>query len=56
MGIDNTGEIARRFGEVQLTPTSFLIDKRGQIVKRYVGKPDFEALHALVDKLLAEPA
>ncbi len=56
VAIDNTGEIARRFGEVQLTPTSFLIDKRGQIVKRYVGKPDFEALHALVDKLLAEPA
>ena len=52
--IDNTGAIANGFGDVQLTPTTFLIDKRGQIVKRYVGTPDFAALHKLVDKLLAE--
>ena len=52
--IDNTGEIARRFGEVQLTPTSFLIDKRGQIVERHVGVPDFAALHTIIERLLAE--
>lgn len=54
VAIDNTGEIARRFGQVQLTPTSVLINKRGEIVKRYVGEPDFVALHQLVEKLLAE--
>ena len=54
VAIDNTGEIARSFGQVQLTPTSFLINKRGEIVKRYVGAPDFTALQALVEKLLAE--
>ena len=54
VAIDNTGEIARSFGQVQLTPTTFLINKRGEIVKRYVGAPDFAALHALVAKLLAE--
>ena len=54
VAIDNTGEIARSFGQVQLTPTSFLINKRGEIVKRYVGAPDFTALHLLVEKLLAE--
>lgn len=52
--IDNTGSIAKSFGDVELTPTSVLINKRGEIVKRYVGEPDFVALHSLVEKLLAE--
>ena len=54
VAIDNTGDIARSFGDVRLTPTSMLINKRGEIVKRYVGAPDFAALHTLVEKLLAE--
>lgn len=54
VAIDNTGTIAKSFGEVQLTPTSVLIDRHGQIVKRFVGEPDFVALHALVEKLLAQ--
>ena len=54
VAIDNTGAIAKSFGSVQLTPTSLLVNKRGEIVKRYVGEPDFVALHKLVDKLLAE--
>jgi len=52
--IDNTGAIARAFNDTRITPTSFLIDKRGGIVKRYVGEPDFAELQTLVDKLLAE--
>jgi peroxiredoxin len=54
VAIDNTGQIARDFGDVQLTPTTFLLNKRGEIVKRYVGEPDFAALHQLVEQLLAE--
>ena len=52
--IDNTGAVARSFGAVRVTPTTLLIDKHGQIVKRYIGEPDFAALHKLVDALLAE--
>ena len=52
--IDNTGVVARSFGDVALTPTTLLIDKRGRIVKRYVGEPDFAALNKLVQALLAE--
>ncbi|MGY4827431.1 peroxiredoxin family protein [Sphaerotilaceae bacterium SBD11-9] len=52
--IDNTGAVARSFGGVVATPTSVLINKRGQIVKRYVGEPDFADLHQLVEELLAE--
>ena len=47
-------DLAQRLGNVQLTPTSVLVDKHGQIVKRFVGEPDFVALHKLVDQLLAE--
>ena len=54
VAIDNTGEVARGFGDVQLTPTTFLIDKRGKIVERYVGAPDFAALHQLIEQLLVE--
>ena len=54
VAIDHDGAIARGFGDVQLTPTSVLINKRGEIVKRYVGEPDFAELHRLLDKLLAE--
>lgn len=54
VALDNTGEIAQRWGDVQLTPTTYLVDKQGRIVKRYVGEPDFEALHQLIEKLLAQ--
>ncbi len=54
VAMDSTGDIARSFGKVQLTPTTFLINKRGEIVKRFVGEPDFDALHATIEKLLAE--
>ncbi|MDI4634220.1 TlpA family protein disulfide reductase [Pelomonas sp. V22] len=54
VAIDNTGAVAQAFGKVQLTPTTFLINKRGEIVKKYVGEPDFAALHGLVEQLLAE--
>ena len=54
VAIDNTGAVAKAWGDVQLTPTTFLVNKRGQIVKQFVGEPDFAALHRLIEKLLAE--
>jgi peroxiredoxin len=54
VAIDNTGEIAQRFGGVQYTPTSLLINKRGQIVRRWVGKTDFAELAPLIARLDAE--
>lgn len=54
VAIDNTGAIAKAWGEIQLTPTTYLVNKRGEIVKRFVGTPDFAELHRLIDKLLQE--
>ncbi|MBT9599184.1 MAG: TlpA family protein disulfide reductase [Vitreoscilla sp.] len=54
VAIDNTGAVAQAFGDVRLTPTTFLLDKRGGIVKKYVGAPDFAALHGLIEDLLKE--
>lgn len=54
VAIDNTGALARAWDDVELTPTTFLVNRRGEIVKRYVGEPDFAELHRLIAQLLAE--
>ena len=51
---DHDGQAARAWGNVRVTPTTFLLNKRGEIVKRFVGQPNFGALEALIEKLLAE--
>lgn len=53
VAIDNTGAVAQAWGDVKLTPTTYLLDKQGVIVKRYVGAPNFAELHQLIEKLLA---
>ena len=53
VAIDNTGAVAKAWGDIQLTPTTYLVDKQGAIVKRYVGTPDFKELNQLIEKLLA---
>jgi peroxiredoxin len=52
VALDRDASLSKGFGDIRLTPTSILIDRRGQIVKRYVGEPDFPALHQLIEKLL----
>lgn len=54
--IDNTGAVARAFGDVRVTPTTFVIDKRGAVASRHEGAPHLAKLHRLIDALLAEPA
>jgi peroxiredoxin len=54
VALDPSGAVAKAWGDVQLTPTSYLVNKRGEIVKRYVGQPDFAELHQRIEKLLAE--
>jgi len=54
VAFDPVGAHAKAFGEVTLTPTTFVIDKRGQIVRRILGEPDFKKLHELLETKLAE--
>ena len=56
VALDPLGELAAAFGEVAVTPTTFLIDKRGNIVSRMQGEPDFARLRQLLEEKLAEPA
>ena len=53
VAIDNTGAVAKAWGDVKLTPTTYVVNNQGEIVKRYVGAPDFSELHQLIEKLLA---
>lgn len=54
VALDNTGAIAKAWGDVQLTPTTYVVNKRGEIVKTYVGPPQFDELHKLIETLLAQ--
>ncbi len=54
VAFDPVGEHGKAFGDVTLTPTTFVIDKRGNIVSRILGEPDFKKLHELLEKKLAE--
>ena len=53
VALDPQSTLAQAFGDVKMTPTTFLIDKKGRIIKRYLGEPDFAALHQLLETALA---
>jgi peroxiredoxin len=52
VALDSGGDIAKSYGDVAMTPTTFVIDKQGHIIKRYVGEPEFADLHKLLQKAL----
>lgn len=56
VALDPVGALAKAFGNVKFTPTTFLIDRHGNVVSRIVGEPDFANLHELIEKKLVETA
>ena len=52
VALDGSGELAKEFGNVRITPTSFLIDKQGRVLRRFVGEPNWRELHELVERAL----
>ena len=55
VALDPMGALAKAFDDVMLTPTTIVIDKRGNIVARILGEPDFADLDRLIGEKLAEP-
>ena len=53
VAFDATGDVAKAFGDVKLTPTTYVISKDGNVIKRYVGEPEFPSFHTLLEKALA---
>ena len=56
VALDSTGSIAKSFGEIRITPTTFVLDRQGRVLKRYLGEPDWPEFHDLLDKALGNPA
>lgn len=44
--------IATAFGDIQLTPTSFLVNKEGKIIRKYIGEPEGNTLEKDISSLL----
>ena len=52
--LDIFGKATQAFGGIRGTPTTFLVDRRGKIVRRFEGEPDFAMLGELIEKELAK--
>ena len=44
---------AKAWGDVAVTPTTFIVDRKGYVTRRYVGEPDFDALRQWLKEELA---
>ena len=51
--LDIFGKAMQAFGGIRGTPTTFLVDRRGKIVQRIEGEPDFGKLGVLIEWELA---
>jgi peroxiredoxin len=49
---DAGGNLAKSFGGVGGTPTTFVIDKNGMIIRRFEGEPTFSELDQLLSNVL----
>ncbi len=52
VALDGSGEAAKAFNQVKLTPTTFIIDQKGMILQQTLGELDFPKLFMLLDQQL----
>jgi len=53
---DGDAKISQNFDNVNLTPTSFIIDQHGDMIGKTIGKLDFVSLHQLLNQSLLASA
>ena len=53
VALDTNGAAAHAFGNVQLTPTTFLISPDGRIVQQTLGELDMATLRSRIDAMLS---
>jgi peroxiredoxin len=53
VALDAEGAAAKAFGDVQLTPTTFLVAPDGRIVQQTLGELDMAKLRARIDAMLS---
>lgn len=49
---DSQGDVSRAFRDVIGTPTTFIVDKQGQLISKTVGPIDFDKLRRFLDDVL----
>lgn len=54
VGLDKNGAVAKAFDDVKLTPIAFVIDKRGRIIKQYLGNYDKQEMRQTLEKALSQ--
>jgi peroxiredoxin len=52
VAIDASGEVGQAWSAAQGAPTMYLLNRRGEIVRRFSGEVDFDEVRRLVEKLL----
>lgn len=50
---DQDGTLSTKFGNILGTPTTFVIDKKGNIIKQYVGEPNWDEIYSVINKAIA---
>ncbi len=54
VALDLNKNIMKNFGDIKLTPTTILVNHRGQIINTIIGVLNFDELHITIDKMLLE--
>lgn len=56
VALDLGESVSRRFGNVHITPTIFVLDRRGRVLRRYEGEPRWEDFDRVIERALEEPS